>query len=83
LKTGLYYPFPFIENKIVLSIEKPQMKVIKFSDRPKKIISQSTFPKEFFQMATSHGYFSMWQLPKCAISPVCLGRAQRSSRGLT
>ena len=32
-----------------------------------KVISQSTFPKEFFHMATSHDYFSMWQLPKCAI----------------
>ena len=49
-----------------------------------------TFPKAYSQAATLNGYFSKWQLPKCAISQaatsqVCPSRSARppacSSRG--
>ena len=41
-----------------------------------------TFPKDFFQVATSQGYFPKWQLPKyanseVATSQVCPSRSAR------
>ena len=43
-----------------------------------------TFRKDFFQVATSQGYYPKWQLPKCAISQaatfqVCPNRSARPS----
>ena len=34
-----------------------------------------TFPKALSQLATSHGYFPKWQLPKCAISQSATSQA--------
>jgi len=43
-----------------------------------------TFPKDYSQVTTPQGYFSKWQLPKCAISQagtsqVCPSRSARPS----
>ena len=51
-----------ILNYVDRKLQDPQFCV---DDASEKL---GTFPKEFSLAATSNGYFTMWQHPKCAIS---------------